>query len=374
MSRYTVFLPAPSFKELKTPTSRSWISGSRTLDVSSRDDDEVADEQIEGYHHNARSSDEEEERARQDAISTGSIEDSLDLASSQRVSRIYKGDIFRDVDLEEEYTQSQREDLSDSIDPPETSNVTEAYEWSLSQYPSQESAAPSSQGAAHARSYISTRAQTQTTSVDETSTTDVDITRDSSDASIRILPDYQILPQQLASLNRLHQPQQQQQRGGRGAQMSRPYRDADRDPFENPNTTKISVLVGILDLDGPNYVRLKQGVDVGKEVALLKLVLMDGNGVVVKLTVWRDLADTWGDQLKKGDVVLFQNILFTRSTDGSSTGCTASENLKSKATICYRTVATTREDRRLRPDLRLAALDPGMAKVAQVVQLMQQRG
>ncbi|KAG8819327.1 hypothetical protein FRC19_009863 [Serendipita sp. 401] len=365
MSRYTVFLPPPSFRELKIPSSRSWVSESHNLEIPNdrKQITEKNDEKSRKPISDSRLSSDEERDLQEET--SRSIEDSLVL-TSQRLARMYKGDIFKNIDLEEDYVQSQREDSSRGIDPADASEVTQVYDWSVSHYPSQRS--NPSQSAAQLQSFISTRAHTQATSLDESTTYD-DITRESSDASIHILPQFQIFPQQLASLKRLQQQHQQHQR----QRQRRGGFDADMDPFENPNKSKVSILVGLLDVEGPDYVRLKQGVDAGKEVALLKVVLMDADGIVSKLTTWRDLAESWGDLFKKGDVVLFQNVLFTRSTDGSS-ACTASEKLKSKATICYRTFPTTKDDRRLRPDLRLAALDPGMAKVAQVVQLIQQTG
>lgn len=46
---------------------------------------------------------------------------------------------------------------------------------------------------------------------------------------------------------------------------------------------------------------------------------------------------------------------------------TASRQLKSDCTICYRTIMVLASDRKYRPDLRLARSDPGVAKVAKVV-------
>ena len=46
---------------------------------------------------------------------------------------------------------------------------------------------------------------------------------------------------------------------------------------------------------------------------------------------------------------------------------TASRQLNSDCTICYRTVVSLASDRRFRPDLRLARSDPGIAKLAKVV-------
>lgn len=48
--------------------------------------------------------------------------------------------------------------------------------------------------------------------------------------------------------------------------------------------------------------------------------------------------------------------------------CTASDNLGSKATVCYRTFPMVPADRQLRPDLRLASIDPGLGRVSQIVE------
>lgn len=46
---------------------------------------------------------------------------------------------------------------------------------------------------------------------------------------------------------------------------------------------------------------------------------------------------------------------------------TASRQLNSDCTICYRTNVAFASDRKFRPDLRLARSDPGIAKLAKVV-------
>lgn len=120
------------------------------------------------------------------------------------------------------------------------------------------------------------------TSLDENSS--VDITRDSSDASIARLPTFRIPINQLASLKNLVQPQ--------AARTS--------------SSTKVTILVGVLEIDGPDFIRIKKGIDAGLEVALLKLVIGDTDGGICKLTVWRELAEEWANELNGGDVVLLQ--------------------------------------------------------------------
>lgn len=51
----------------------------------------------------------------------------------------------------------------------------------------------------------------------------------------------------------------------------------------------------------------------------------------------------------------------------TSISLSASTYLKSTLVVCYRTMPYTREDGRLRPDLRLAASEPCVRKVASTV-------
>lgn len=269
-----------------------------------------------------------------------SPEEASFLDFSQGGSKLYDGAVLAEGDLEEQYAFSQAAEISNDTDP---------YDWSASfrdlTISSQESNVEpedvSLQQLPPTSSYPR-HAATQEDSMEEDSS--ADITRESSDASIARLPTFRIPISRLASLKRLMQPQT-------ATRMS--------------NSTKIVVLAGVLDIDGPDYVRIRKGVDAGREVALLKLVVGDAEGGICKLTVWRELAEEWGDMLSKGDVVLFQDILFSRLADGTGS-CTASKNTKSTATVCYRTILVTPEDRQFRPDLRLAAFDPAIARVAQV--------
>lgn len=75
------------------------------------------------------------------------------------------------------------------------------------------------------------------------------------------------------------------------------------------NNVKISVLLAVLEIDGPDSITLKKGKDAGKEISLLKMVLGDEAGNVGKLTAWREVAENWGNELcvKRGDVVLIES-------------------------------------------------------------------
>ncbi|CAL1706098.1 unnamed protein product [Somion occarium] len=175
--------------------------------------------------------------------------------------------------------------------------------------------------------------------------------------------------------------------------------------FSLHGVTSLAHLVGRLhsEQDGAR----KKGIDAGKEVAVLKLILGDDDGSVCKLTAWREVAECWGGSdpdpsapgIKRGDIVLLEStsahqgspvkvnliqisvffhysfILVTQidvlvSSDPANTShlsLTASPHLKSKAEICYRTMPNSPEDARFRPDLRLGFSDSTVRKVSEVV-------
>jgi hypothetical protein len=144
------------------------------------------------------------------------------------------------------------------------------------------------------------------------------------------------------------------------------------------------VVVAILEVEGPDSIRIKKGPDAGKEISILKVILGDEAGTVCKLTAWREVAETWGGDMKRGDVVFIESPYTLFVYDQSLTHCTdadvtatsvpntsptltASPNLKSTMTICYRTMPYSHEHNRLRPDLRLGDSDPCVRKVAAAV-------
>ena len=80
-------------------------------------------------------------------------------------------------------------------------------------------------------------------------------------------------------------------------------------------TIKISALLAVLEVEGPDTVRIKSGKDAGKEVAVLRLILGDEGGSISKLIAWREVAERWGGQqstvaVKRGDVVLIESLCF----------------------------------------------------------------
>ncbi|KZT23880.1 hypothetical protein NEOLEDRAFT_1095249 [Neolentinus lepideus HHB14362 ss-1] len=132
---------------------------------------------------------------------------------------------------------------------------------------------------------------------------------------------------------------------------------------------KISVVVAVLEADGPDMITIKKGAETGKEVAILKMIVGDEHGTVAKLTSWREVAEAWGGvPVKRGDVVLLESKPDEDvNAGGEPMSLTASPNLKSRMEVCYRTMPYAHEDRKLRPDLRLGRSDPAVRKVAAVV-------
>ncbi|KAF8633582.1 hypothetical protein AX15_001375 [Amanita polypyramis BW_CC] len=135
---------------------------------------------------------------------------------------------------------------------------------------------------------------------------------------------------------------------------------------------KVNLLFAVLEVDGPDMVKIKNGPDAGKEVAVLRMIVGDEEGRVGKLTAWRQVAEMWGGgvegaiAVRRGDAVLTENVNGSRDAQ-TSPSLTASPYLGSKLTICYRTLPREDGDQKLRPDLRLGATDAAVRKVAGVV-------
>lgn len=84
---------------------------------------------------------------------------------------------------------------------------------------------------------------------------------------------------------------------------------------DQSNKRKVDLLVAIFEIEGPDTIRIKRGVDAGKEVSVLKVIVGEPGGTVCKLTAWREIADRWGGNysdsneasLKRGDIVHLQS-------------------------------------------------------------------
>ncbi|KAF9648625.1 hypothetical protein BDM02DRAFT_3115076 [Thelephora ganbajun] len=139
-------------------------------------------------------------------------------------------------------------------------------------------------------------------------------------------------------------------------------------------TLKVNVLVAVLEVEGPDAVTIRKGPHAGNQASILKMVLGDGDGNVLKLTAWRDVAEMWGigtdthPPVRRGDIVLFQDVSFGWDpSTGAPPNFTASPYMKPTAEVCYRTLPQAPQDGRLRPDLRLGESDTSVRKVAALV-------
>ena len=77
-------------------------------------------------------------------------------------------------------------------------------------------------------------------------------------------------------------------------------------------TRKVCLLVAVLEMEGPNVVRVKKGPDAGKEIAVLTLMVGDEDGKIAKITVWRERAEEWSETVRKGDVVYMRGTQIPR--------------------------------------------------------------
>lgn len=71
---------------------------------------------------------------------------------------------------------------------------------------------------------------------------------------------------------------------------------------------KVNVLLAVLEVEGPDVIRIKKGADAGKQVGIFKMILGDEESNVCKLTAWREVAEEWGGlgkgvATKRGDIV-----------------------------------------------------------------------
>ena len=80
---------------------------------------------------------------------------------------------------------------------------------------------------------------------------------------------------------------------------------------------KINILVAILEIEGPNRVTVTKGIDKGKEVSVLKMLVSDESSSICKLTAWRDVADAWGREHasqvtrpRRGDTVYVESAFY----------------------------------------------------------------
>ncbi|ESK92880.1 hypothetical protein Moror_9083 [Moniliophthora roreri MCA 2997] len=253
-------------------------------------------------------------------------------AASRRISEVYKYAIFQDENDEEGERDKTQAMI---IDRTEHEGQTTVITWDLTP----------SRGANHDNSIeIERSLMSITASRIETQETQSYIYSDTS--SIARFPTFNINLHSLTSLSIITKSK------GKG-------------------TSKVNMLLAVLEVDGPETIRLKKGPDAGKEISILKLILGDEEGSLCKLTAWREVAEAWSGAddciaVKRGDVILLQNVIINYDPSTSPT-ITASPYLKSRLEICYRTMPCAREDIKLRPDLRLGASDAAVRRVETIV-------
>jgi len=112
MSRYTVFLPAPSFKELQRNVDRTWVTGNYVLDVPSDQPSQQMSQNEMDIDANLM---EDTERNpflpfRKPRMEQSMMDASLILSQSN--TQLYDGAIIDEGDLDEEYAFSQAGEIS----------------------------------------------------------------------------------------------------------------------------------------------------------------------------------------------------------------------------------------------------------------------
>ncbi|CCM03885.1 uncharacterized protein FIBRA_06036 [Fibroporia radiculosa] len=290
-------------------------------------------------------------------------------AASRRISLLYQNIIFHNDSDEDDQEKSFSGDVPErGVELSEVQEQTTAITW----LPTQENV--QSPTASKTGTTFLQRTSSRVYSQFETQGTQEGTSYNYSDASsIARFPSYHFSLHALASLSFTI--------SGLQAQAAR----------SGPSTRKLSqrctILVAVLEVEGPDTIRIKKGVEAGKEVSLLRMILGSEDGAICKLTAWREVAESWGGadpdepttRIKRGDVVHLENILASWSADqGTETGeaipitLTASPYLKSRLEICYRTMPDIPEDSRFRPDLRLGFSDAAVRRVAAVVRWFQE--
>ncbi|KAL1758180.1 hypothetical protein FB107DRAFT_207653 [Schizophyllum commune] len=293
-------------------------------------------------------------------------------AASARISLVYKNTIFHEDDEEYGIAGASQGD-SGSFEGISSSVEQSAYiSWpptaSVSRRVSRSrvNAADSASAALTSASRISRGEETQ----DETQSSAVY----SDSSSIAHFPAFRFGLHALNSLSELHIPGKPNL-----AALDKPapnfFGGAKKDTAKSPQR-RVTLLLAILEVDGPDSVRVKTGADAGKEVSVLRMVLGDEMGKVCKLTAWREVADAWASAgVRRGDVVLLESSLADVNAacePGTAPSLTASPFVQSRLEICYRTMPTERVDYLLRPDLRLGGIDPAVRRVEDVVRWFEQ--
>jgi hypothetical protein len=72
---------------------------------------------------------------------------------------------------------------------------------------------------------------------------------------------------------------------------------------------RATLLLAVLEADGPDTVTLRQGAERGKEVSVMRCLCGDDDGELAKITAWREPAEEMGAAgVRRGDVIHFDGI------------------------------------------------------------------
>jgi hypothetical protein len=125
MSRYTVFLPAPSFSDLKRDVRRTWVVKEHDLDIPdhnpgthlSNPDMEIDEISLKDAGERASLERHSSTTPLKSLKTPGmreeeSMGDASALLFSQPLSNLYDGAVLRDDDLDEQYAFSQLDEIS----------------------------------------------------------------------------------------------------------------------------------------------------------------------------------------------------------------------------------------------------------------------
>ncbi|KAI5985647.1 hypothetical protein EDD15DRAFT_2582430 [Pisolithus albus] len=279
--------------------------------------------------------------------------------ASRRISLLYQNIIFKDTDENEDGDEERIDDIR-PVGGETQDDATTFLTWPPTPAATQPS--KKSVNATSAPSFLLTSQSQPHVGTYETQETAYS---DENTSSVTRFPNFQFSLHTVTSLASLHSTlcgQDQVQR-------------------RQKNSLKVNVLVAILEVEGPDTIKVKTGPRAGQEVSILKLILGDEEGCVCRLTAWRDTAEVWGGYgmdsdsppaITRGDVVYFESehhhhhlnhYPLPPSPLPPPHRCIP----PSRSQICYRTLPTTRTDARLRPDLRLGCSDVAVRRVGVLV-------
>ncbi|KIK11151.1 hypothetical protein PISMIDRAFT_123204, partial [Pisolithus microcarpus 441] len=281
--------------------------------------------------------------------------------ASRRISLLYQNIIFKDTDEDEDGEEEDIDDVRPDGAGGETQDDATTF---LTWPPTPAATQPSKKKSVNATSVPSflLTSQSQPQGTYETQETAYS---DENTSSVTRFPNFQFSLRTVTSL----------------ASLRSTLCGQDQVRQRQKSSHKVNVLAAILEVEGPDTIKVKTGPRAGQEASILKLILGDEEGCVCRLTAWRDTAEVWGGYgmdsdsppaITRGDVVYFEittTIATTKPSSPSNLTLTASPSMHppSRAQICYRTLPTTRTDARLRPDLRLGCSDVAVRRVGVLV-------